>query len=409
MVGSRRTLRDHAAHGDPWIPPTGRFSVDSGAGRGTELFQWDFPIDHNTVMSGNQKYNRYELSGSDAHLFNSRVYDDDNDSRNGYTADLITRRPLPVGVYRFTYHPYLYFYEPCGYHDNAEAREMIVTVTAPPGTVHEAFFDLATTTAGVGYLAGSATTTGVLKPVGFSVRGRAITITGLTWRDGRVVLTLDRFGSWLDGFSFIEPDGTVGLRLAEVDSTKDWTARTLTWEVSEQPWESGDELMLRMGPIPLPAVRNLTAEANSAGEVVLRWEVAYRAGVSGYRIWRHRPGRDDGPRIYVSDTLSTDTTYTDANSPVPNLTEYRVQAIDRVYNARGEFRACSVRQPVGGGGRRAVADEVVLCRVRGVGGDHRRGHVVGALGVLGGHARAGGRRADTDGNADDRGRRWPGG
>ena len=37
--------------------------------------------------------------------------------------------------------------------------------------------------------------------------------------------------------------------------------------------------------------------------------------------------------IYVSDTLSTDTTYTDANSPVPNLTEYRVQAIDRVYNA----------------------------------------------------------------------------
>ena len=208
-----------------------------------------------------------------------------------------------------------------------------VTVTAPPGTVHEAFFDPATTTAGVGYLATTSTSTGVLEPAGLSVRGRAITITGLTWRDGRVVLTLDRFGSWLDGFSFIEPDGTVGLRLAEVDATKDWTARTLTWEVSEQPWESGDELMMRMGPIPLPAVRNLTAEANSAGEVVLRWEVAYRAGVSGYRIWRHRPGRDDGPRIYVSDTLSTDTTYTDANSLVPNLTEYRVQAIDRVYNA----------------------------------------------------------------------------
>ena len=165
------------------------------------------------------------------------------------------------------------------------------------------------------------------------MRGRAIAITGLTWQNGRVVLTLDRFGSWLDGFSFIEPDGTVGLRLAEVDATEDLRARTLTWEASEQPWESGDELMLRIGPIPLPAVRNLTAEANSAGEVVLRWEVAYRAGVSGYRIWRHRPGRDEGPKVYVSDTLSTDTTYTDANSPVPNLTEYRVQAIDRIYNA----------------------------------------------------------------------------
>ena len=39
---------------------------------------------------------------------------------------------------------------------------------------------------------------------------------------------------------------------------------------------------------------------------------------------------------------------------------------------------------------RIYESEVVLCRVRGVGGDHRRGYVVGALGVLGGHARAGG-------------------
>ena len=185
----------------------------------------------------------------------------------------------------------------------------------------------------MGYLAGSATTTGVLEPAGFSMRGRDIDITGLEWRNGQVVLSFDRTVQLSDGLSFIETDGTAGLYLSQFDATEDLRARTVTWDVSEQPWESGDELMLRMGPIPLPGVRNLTAERGSDREVVLSWEVEYTAGVNGYRIWRHQPGRDEGPRIYVSDTLSTDTTYTDANSPVPNLTEYRVQAIDRVYNA----------------------------------------------------------------------------
>ena len=137
----------------------------------------------------------------------------------------------------------------------------------------------------------------------------------------------------------------MGLYLSRFDATEDLRTRTATWDVPERPWEPGDELMLRMGPIPLPGVRNLTAEANSAGEAVLRWEVAYRAGVSGYRIWRHRPGIDEGPRIYVSDTLSTDTTYTDANSPVPTLTEYRVQAIDRSYNAGESSESVRVGGP----------------------------------------------------------------
>ena len=321
-----RYVRDYEAYyGESKQPPVHEKVIESGSGKGVTLLDYG-------VEQG-RKYNDYWVFGRDADLFISRRPDNDDDPSNGYGHDVITARPLPSGTYRFKHYLNPGNFQVCRFQPENAYSAYVVTVTAPEGTVHEALFDPATTTAGVGYLATTSTSTGVLEPAGFSVRGRAITITGLTWRDGRVVLTLDRFGSWLDGFSFIEPDGTVGLRLAEVDATKDWTARTLVWEVSEQPWESGDELMMRMGPIPLPAVRNLTAEANSAGEVVLRWEVAYRAGVSGYRIWRHRPGRDEGPRIYVSDTLSTDTTYTDANSPVPNLTEYRVQAIDKVYNA----------------------------------------------------------------------------
>ena len=306
-----------------------RFEIDSGAPTGTVVDEFD----QQSYDRGPQTYTDYWEEGRDSDLFETVRTDDDNDASTGYILTVKTERPLPAGEYYFKHYGYPYIERACNASYENNFADTYVTVTAPPGTVHEAFFDPATTTAGVGYLAGTATTTGVLSPAGFSVRGRAITITGLTWHNGRVVLTLDRFGSWLDGFSFIEQDGTVGLRLAEVDATKDWTARTLTWEVSEQPWESGDELMMRMGPIPLPAVRNLTAERDSAGQVVLSWEVAYTAGVNGYKIWRYRPGRDDGPRIYVSDTLSTDTTFTDANSPVPNLTEYSVQAIDRVYNA----------------------------------------------------------------------------
>ena len=323
-----RDERDSEAYGDSIVQPPVFIHVPSGVHEATILDNTYGPA----VAGSGIRYSKYGVSGPDANLFMMQVFDNDTDPENGYTYRLVASRPLPKGAYKVHKMMILWSLEACNFRPDTP---FILDVIAepPPGTVHEAFFDPATTTAGVGYSAGSATTTGVLKPAGFSVRGRAIAITGLTWQNGRVVLTLDRFGSWLDGFSFIEPDWTVGLRLAEVDATRDWTARTLTWEVSEQPWESGDELMMRMGPIPLPAVRNLTAEANSAGEVVLRWEVAYRAGVSGYRIWRHRPGRDEGPRIYVADTLSTDTTYTDANSPVPNLTEYRVQAIDRSYTA----------------------------------------------------------------------------
>ena len=327
-----RAVRDREAYSGPKPPLTLTTEIESGIA-GATIFDWPrhgAPSFFGSVPA----YHTYVVIGPNAHLFNPQITDDDGDKTTGWDYALVTARPLPAGTYTFWHKSYPWTFEPCQFrppHDETFIEEVIVK--SLPRTLLEAFFDPATTTAGVGYLATTSTSTGVLEPAGLSVSGRAITITGLTWQNGRVVLTLDRFGSWLDGFNFIEPAGTVGLRLAEVDATKDWTARTLTWEVSEQPWESGDELMMRMGPIPLPAVRNLTAEANSAGEVVLRWEVAYGAGVSGYRIWRHRPGRDEGPRIYVSDTLSTDTTYTDANSLVPNLTEYRVQAIDRVYNA----------------------------------------------------------------------------
>ena len=329
-----RKLRDHEAVSGPWVHARWEDRIPSGDPQ-VKLIHWPRERSGNAphTLDPDNAYDKHLLYDGDAHLFASHNIDDDNTPRNGYTYELTPARPLPAGTYSFKYKYYPHYRWACEFDFPENFVYVDVTVTAPPGTVHEAFFDPATTTAGVGYLAGSATTTGVLEPAGFSMRGRDIDITGLEWRNGQVVLSFDRTVQLSDGLSFIETDGTAGLYLSQFDATEDLRARTVTWDVSEQPWESGDELMLRIGPIPLPGVRNLTAERGSDREVVLSWEVEYTAGVNGYRIWRHQPGRDEGPRIYVSDTLSTDTTYTDANSPVPNLTEYRVQAIDRIYNA----------------------------------------------------------------------------
>ena len=296
--------------------------LESGQRGGTAL------VDSHRFLDG-YGYPEIWVEGPDADLFGTQIVDDDKNPLNGYDEKVLTTRPLPMGTYRIDFWGYPFEFAFCNFRPEDYYSMIDVNVEAPEGTLHEAFFDPATTTAGVGYLAGSATTTGVLEPAGMSVGGRAITITGLTWQDGRVVLSLDRVAQIPESLSFIEPDGTAGLYLSQYDATEDWAARTMTWQVSDQPWEPGDELMLRISPIPLPGVRNLTAETDSAGQAVLSWEVDYTAGVSGYRIWRHQPGRDAEPMVYVQDTLSTDTTYTDTDNSLGHVTEYSVQAIGR--------------------------------------------------------------------------------
>ena len=316
-----------AYHGGPYTEEW-EHEVASGAGRGTAVMK--VPLIHPIAMVNTEDvgYDEYPIFGQDAHLFESKVSDFDAIPGNGYSYSFTTRRPLPAGTYRFKSDLVPYIYSHCGFEFDKLVTRNMVKVTAPPGTLHEAFFDPATTTAGVGYSA-SAATPGVLEPAGFSFGGRDVNITGLTWHNGQVVLELDRFLQLSESLSFIETDGTVGLYLSQYDATEDWAARTLTWQVSDQPWESGDELMLRIGPIPLPGVRNLTVERGTGSEAVLSWEVDYTAGVNGYRIWRHLPERGEEPRVYVQDTLSTDTTYTDTNVSLANVTEYSVQAIGR--------------------------------------------------------------------------------
>ena len=70
-------------------------------------------------------------------------------------------------------------------------NEVIVTVTPPPNTLHEAFFDPVTIGTGVG----ADSSNGVLKPNSFTVDGTSTSITGLKWESGSVVLTLSPYVS----------------------------------------------------------------------------------------------------------------------------------------------------------------------------------------------------------------------
>ncbi len=188
-------------------------------------------------------YNVFWLSGTDAGLFHSTIIDDDTTASNGYTVRVITARPLPSGVYRFFEHYQAYRHVPCNFRSPHQRMELQVTVTAPTGTVHEAFFDPVT----IGNALGADSDNGTLHPVAFSLADASSSIASLGWEKGKVTLALSPYvslgGKTLD---VIELDGTVSLALAFDDGSVDSTAGTVAWGVDERPWESGDRLMIRI-------------------------------------------------------------------------------------------------------------------------------------------------------------------
>ena len=80
---------------------------------------------------------------------------------------------------------------------------------------------------------------------------------------------------------------------------------------------------------PPPAPRNLTAVVNGDGHVVLSWEAPEDDSITGYQILRRRPTEgEDTLLVYVADTQSTATTYTDTNVTAGVQHAYRVKAIN---------------------------------------------------------------------------------
>ena len=154
-------------------------------------------------------------------------------------------RPLPAGEYRFELKESWPNYALCNF---VISNEWTVTAVAPEGVLHEALFDPVTD----GSAVAADNSNGVLKPASFTDAGGATTtIERIEWEAETVNLKLTPHTA-LAGrvVDFIELDGTVSLSLIVDDATVDAANDTLSWEVASQPWQSGDELMVRIRDVP---------------------------------------------------------------------------------------------------------------------------------------------------------------
>ena len=307
VLGRIGLERYHRA--DPWTPFRETGALVSGAAVGTEGSQA-------TDGFTGSRYSRYWLSGADAALFRSAIVDDDGQPSNGYTHQFRSTRPLPAGEYRVLYRWQHYEDFPCNFVRDDAYYDFTVTVTAPAGTVHEAFFDPAALGSGV---VGRDAAQGVLAPAAVGTAGGAsgaagasgnsgssATLRRLTWDAGQ--LRLDVAGTTLAGqqLELIRLDGTVGLTLRGDAATRTATAagHELRWPVCTQPWQPGERLMLRIRPAPAgtpppapacpsaPALPTVTVDAATpaaGATATLTAAVPAEAGAATYQ-WQRDVG-----------------------------------------------------------------------------------------------------------------------
>ena len=303
VLGRIGLERYHRA--DPWTPYQETGALTSGAAAGTGGSRA-------TDGFSGSRYSRYWLSGPDAALFRSAIVDDDGQPSSGYTHQFRSTRPLPAGEYRVHYRWQHYEDFPCNFVRDDAYDDFTVTVTAPAGTAHEAFFDPAALGSGV---VGRDAAQGVLAPAavgtaggaaGASTSSGAATLRRLTWDAGQ--LRLDVSGATLAGqqLELIRLDGTVGLTLRGDAATRTATAggHELRWPVCTEPWQPGERLMLRISPAPagdppaapacpgapaLPTVTVNPAAPTAGASVTLTATVPATAGTATYQ-WQRDVG-----------------------------------------------------------------------------------------------------------------------
>ena len=224
-----------------------RSSLASGQPANTNLYQRQ-----NAGIYPDQKAKTW-LEGRDAALFTVMQgeptavdFDEDGSFTAGsdgieFTETFATSRPLPAGEYEIKRQEVWARYVLCNF---VTSDDWTITVTAPEGTLHEAFFDPVTD----GTAIAADDTNGVLKPASFTdANGASAMIERIEWESGTVEIEVsphdDLTGHVLD---FIELDGSVSLSLSADDATVDAANQTLSWSVPSQPWHDGDELMLRV-------------------------------------------------------------------------------------------------------------------------------------------------------------------
>ena len=311
--------------------PTHEF--DSPQPAGTTIYE-----DQVAGAESSEKRSKLWFDGRDADLFNV-VTGDLVPVRSAFTftQTVVSARPIPAGEYRANNNFLRFPFIPC---NHVFTYEMTMTVTAPEGTVHEAFFDPVV----IGAAVGADGSRGVLKPASFAIEGVGTTdIKRIQWQSARVEMQIDPPGRPTGHhIDFIALDGTVVLRLDfddAVDVVEEGRTRALTWGVCERPWNDGDLLMLRISEsppgltgatndvlCPPPAPQNLTA-SSTQDSVTLTWDVADDPTVTGYLVLRRIARQNTFSKFEV--TNGTATTYVDTTDIEPGIKYiYRVHAVN---------------------------------------------------------------------------------
>ena len=102
---------------------------------------------------------------------------------------------------------------------------------------------------------------------------------------------------------------------------------TLPGPEEEEQEEAGDDQQTPQSPPAKPT--NLTATVNADGHIVLSWAAPNDDSITGYQILRRRPSEGESALlVYVADTESTATTFTDTGVTAGVTHVYRVKAIN---------------------------------------------------------------------------------
>ena len=253
---SEREEAEYAKRGKVWDRPyTFDETIRSGLPTGTVVVDDTW---HNDLGGG--MVSRTRFLGQDAHLFEigetTRTFTEPiyatltnllatKPSREltRSVKPLKTIRPLPKGVYNLTWRHKAASDILCD-PDYFVDHTLTITVTAPASTLHEAFFDPVT----VGPATSADSTNGVLKPAAFAdANGASTNVESISYEAGTVQMKVSpHTGLTGHRLDFIELDGTVSLSLDVANATVDAANYTLNWSVSEQSWDDGDKLMVRI-------------------------------------------------------------------------------------------------------------------------------------------------------------------
>ena len=187
---------------------------------------------------------KFTIDGDDASMFTITEAAPDKviDGLSVFNFEIRANRPIPKGTYNFHAHYTHYSALPCTEHPQLSYEVEYTAVN--DSALHELFFDPVTDHDAIT----ADSTNGILKPASFTdANGEPATIHRISYDSAAVTMTLSPVtaitGHTLD---FITLDGSVSLSLHTEDATADPNNNTLSWPISEQPWQDGDNLMLRI-------------------------------------------------------------------------------------------------------------------------------------------------------------------